>query len=152
MMKRRQPKSNIRTDRKSVDKNSQISFTIQDDREARNSPRTRTGYFHPLETRTLAELYAKIFAALSIPPSDQEVVSITFKLNNEKTAIHYPSELLGFDMIVAVISDRESSNVLSESVETDKSKYVEEHINPMPHFPIHPSSSRGSVCLRFSGY
>jgi len=124
-----------------------ISFTIQDERENFTHPKIFTCYFHPLETRTLADLYNNIFCTLQIPAAEQEACQISFRINNEKIHIRYPSELLGSDNIVAIISEHDPSNAFSDSVETDKSKYNEEHANPMPHFPIHQSNNRENVFL-----
>ncbi len=128
----------------------QISFAIHDEREGHTGGPVRIGYFHPLETRALRDIYVKIFEALAIPAHEQETVSVSFRVNNERVLIRYPSELLGAEGIVATVADHDGSNAFSDSLETEKSRYVEEHINPMPYFPVHQSQATNpNVCLSF---
>ena len=133
MRKRNEYKVDPSLQHKSIDKSSQTSFLIQDERESNESGQTFIGYFHPLETRTLDDLYSKIYSVVGIPVEDRDGTHIIFKVNNEKVEIHYPSELIGSDGIIAILTNHDSSNRLNDSAETDKSKYIEEHANHMPH-------------------
>eukprot|EP00826_Nyctotherus_ovalis_P040283 TRINITY_DN3954_c0_g2_i6.p1 TRINITY_DN3954_c0_g2~~TRINITY_DN3954_c0_g2_i6.p1 ORF type:complete len:145 (-),score=12.66 TRINITY_DN3954_c0_g2_i6:127-561(-) len=120
---------------RSFDRNSQTAFFIQDERGLCTS--SHMGYFHPLETRTLSDLYSRIYSVVGIGAEEQDAVRIVFKVNNEAVEIHYPSELIGSDGIVAIITNNESPNVLSDSIETDKLKYIEEHSNRVPQHSGH---------------
>jgi len=121
--------------------NDRIAFQIQDERDYHAERITSTGYFHPLETRTLRDIYDIIYQVLQIPSNEQNSLTIFFKVNSERRIIHYPSELLGYDTIIAVVTDRDSISIFNDSLDTEKSRYVEEHINPMPSFPVHQSQT-----------
>lgn len=116
---------------RSFDRNSQTAFLIQDERGLCTS--SHVGYFHPLETRTLSDLYSRIYSVVGIGAEERDAVRVVFKVNNEAVDIRYPSELIGSDGIVAIIISNEPPNVLSDSIETDKLKYIEEHSNQIPH-------------------
>jgi hypothetical protein len=121
------------------EQHAQLAFTILDERDSRADVRQLTGYFHPLETRTLSDIYRIIFERLGIPTQEREYLHISFRINNDTADIRYPSELLGYDSIVAAVSERDGSNALSEMAENDRARPVEAHINPMPAFFMHRS-------------
>jgi len=134
-MKRNDLKNIGSANNKSFDRSSQTSFVIQDERG--EFMLTYTGYFHPLETRTLSELHSRIYLVVGIQEEERDSVQIVFMVNNEVINIRYPSELIGSDGIVAIITSNSRSNVLSDSIETDKFRYMEEHANALPHSNLH---------------
>ncbi len=126
-------------------------FTIIDERELTRLSQFSANYectINPTLNRTLKDVYEIIYKKLKIPAVERDMININFLLNNEFVCIASTNELLAYDSIIAVVSDKDISNVLNDSLETDKKfnnnnedKFHGEKINQVPSFAVHQSQN-----------